>query len=334
MLFKNFFQEPLLKTDPRLYFQKAVSNGEARKVQKALNKGVNVNMQDKNGETSLMYALRTGRIKLFQTLLRHFPNVRLQNKKGQNILFVAMEENFPEFILPIVQVNPCVLQDNFNGDTPITYAVKKNNIRSVQMLIHAHADVNKPDSNGITPLMQAALNKNQKIVKSLLNAGADICAQNSNGETVINLMHQTNNREMSDYLECQLLIKELPFGPDVYIQNGYTPLTWAIENNKINFTQTLIDMGAQIDFKDKKGQTPLNAALQTANPNLIRLIKKAQQREAKLVAQVQQKLEADEKDLWKGLKIISLTEKQKILKMATKITQNSFYPTLETYRTR
>ena len=93
-------------------------------------------------------------------------------------------------------------------------------------------------------------------------------------------------------------------------------------------------MGAQIDFKDQNGQTPLDMAVQTANPNLIRLIKEARQREAKLVAQVQQKLEAGEQNLWKGLKVISLTEKQKILKMATKITQPSLYPAFETHRSR
>lgn len=314
----------LLETNLTLYFQQAVSNGESRKAQKALEKGVNINMQDKRGETSLMYALRSGRIKLFQTLLQHFPNVRVQNKKGQNILFVAIEENYPEYILPILKQNPTVINERCQGITPLIYAIKQNNLNAFRMLIRGHANVNKTDLNGKTPLMYAALNNNHKMINSLLNADADLNAKDENGQSVIDLMRQAGNESLCNYFECRLLLQELSFsGPDIFIQDGHTPLTWAIEHQKTALVRTLIEIGAQIDLKDKNGRTALNLAYEKNDTILIDMLQRAKNREKKLLEEVQKRLENDEKDLWKGFKITSLTEKQKILKMISENKKNS-----------
>ena len=113
---------------------------------------VNVNFQDKFGETALMNVSGSGQMGLVKTLLS-------------------------------AKANPN-LKDN-GGETALMRATKANNIEVVGLLLEAKADVNASSRVGITALMWAAEKGNAYIVKLLLATKANTNATDSDKSTAM-----------------------------------------------------------------------------------------------------------------------------------------------------
>ena len=146
-------------------------------------------------------------------------------------------------------------------------AIENGDERSkLEKLVTMGADINAADVNGVTPLFEAVYACNPAALNYLVDKGADVNVKSRNGET---LLHRAAER--GDFESLKRLIGE---GLDVNAKDGdeRTPLSHAVfigYSNLHNFNaiDLLMSNGAELDVKDKFGETPLHwAALNGLKP--------------------------------------------------------------------
>ncbi len=144
---KSFLIFFLLILSPGLVYgqdaeiHKAAYNGDIKRVQELLSKGVNPEARDSYGGTALHAAM-------FQ--------------KNMEIVTLLLEHNF--------DVNAVGPQ---NGYTPLHDAVWANNIEAVKLLLDRNAKTDIKGKDGLTPFAKAKKEGKSEIVKLFESRGID-----------------------------------------------------------------------------------------------------------------------------------------------------------------
>ena len=100
----------------------AAYNGNNQALRSILDRGVNVNLQDRTGNTALHLAATTGRIEIVKLLLlQHEANVALQNSKCRSALFMAVGsgKNEAEIVALLLKKGARVKDKDKDGSTPL-----------------------------------------------------------------------------------------------------------------------------------------------------------------------------------------------------------------------
>ena len=119
-------------------FFKSVKGGAFAEVKRLIEEGTDVNAQDNEGWTALMWALEYGHTEVVKLLIEEGADVNAKDKKGF---------------------------------TALMYSSREGNTEIVKLLIEAGADVNAKDKDGFTAFMWAFESK--EIRKLLREAGAE-----------------------------------------------------------------------------------------------------------------------------------------------------------------
>ena len=146
-------------------------------------------------------------------------------------------------------------------------AVEQNAAAAVRQAMRNKANVNCV-SDDATPLTRACQRGYDDIVRILLKAGANARWMDCNGCSAISharhlsivemlLNHDNGLLEISDY-------------------RGQTPLFLAIDSQRTNIVQLLLDRGANVQAKDVDKMTALMLACQQNNVEIMRLLLAAQ----------------------------------------------------------
>jgi ankyrin repeat protein len=121
------------------------------------------------GETTLMVAIRKGKLDHVRTVLRGSADVNATDVNGRTALHLAV--------------------GGYHRDSDL-----------VRLLLSFGADVEIQDSNGGTPLFTAVSARNDSIVDLLLEAGADYSRRNRVGETVLSVALAEGNAALVNRL--------------------------------------------------------------------------------------------------------------------------------------
>ncbi len=150
-------------------------------------------------------------------------------------------------------------QGNF-GATPLHTAVEYGHTMIAKLLLENGANVNARDQMGRTPLLSKISRKQQlDMYTALLNYKADVQAKDIYGNTPL---HNATISGVSSLI-LNRLVKE---GADVDARNedGVTPLALAVENELIDQISFFVNLNADINAKDKMGESPLTKAIAIA----------------------------------------------------------------------
>jgi len=187
--------------------------------------GCDINQQDGEGFTPLMWAARRGNEAVVGLLLtREDVNPDMPDKEGRTPLWCASE----------------------NGNESVVGL----------LLTRDDVDPDKPDSNGRTPLWCASENGHEAVVALLLalnNVNPD--KQDDNGQTP--LWPASLNGHVS---VVGLLLKRNDVNPDKPDNYGRTLLWWASGSGKKEVVAQLLGHGANPDQPDVVGRTPFLVA--------------------------------------------------------------------------
>ena len=115
-------------------------------------------------------------------------------------------------------------------------------------------------------LMIASSRGNDQEINRLIEKGADINAETEEGATPLTFAI-SNNRLSA----VKTLINYNP-QLNTITRAGESPLLIAVKNNNFEITEVLIRAGAEIDFKDPYGATPLHYSAINGNPDLVDLL--------------------------------------------------------------
>ena len=194
-------------------------------------------------------------IALIELFLEKGVDIDIRDSRGLTVLHNACNndsDNDIEFIEYLIDKGADVNLPNSEGETPLIIAINNGNLELVKLLLDKGADVNLPNSEGETPLHLAINNGNLELVELLLDKGADVNIPNSKGRTPLLIAAKKGYNKI-----VQLLIKKVYADVNASYKDGNTLLHIAAMNNHIELVFKLIEKGANMNIKNKKGKTPL-----------------------------------------------------------------------------
>jgi ankyrin repeat protein len=255
-----------------------------------LGAGANPNEQDESGKTILMEVSSDDyEGNLVKILLEGGADPNIQDNAGNTALMHASGglKGAVKFLLK-AGADPNI--QNKQGETPLIKPSKWNYCEIVEMLLKAGADPDKKDRNSDTPLI-LNIKAGGVCVKKLLEYGANIplnaldiayktleekphyanyliieerrpFREVNHGLTVaIDLLQKEIDRRYREYISEWDDVRARDTH-DVFEENEYgdTPLIIASHQGNLKLVKLLLNMGANINHKNKKEQTALHNA--------------------------------------------------------------------------
>jgi len=255
--------------------------GNLKKIKELLfNPEINldINYQDINGNSSLIWACRNGNEAVVRLLL-------LGNKSKENIPFdvtnYVENHNKKHFIfnnnsksgLNTSIENVSINMTNIHGNTALTWACREGYTDIVNLLLAHGADPTIKNNMNYKALVYACKNGHTDIVKILLNRHEE-----NKEELGINLKSGTYHYTSLIYAcklgDEEMTIQLLENGADVNAQtiDGDTALIWACKNQHQKIVEILLHYHALTYLKNNRGFTAFSWALYKKNKTIFKIL--------------------------------------------------------------
>jgi ankyrin repeat protein len=238
-----------------------------------LKAGAEINASNPNGFSSILLAIVNSHYDVAAFLLDQGADPTIADEVGRTPLYAAVDmHTLPDSNLP----------------WPSELNEKLSSLDLIQALLAHGANVNaqlkkqqpyrsKVDrgadtmlGTGTTPLLRAAKAGDSEVVKVLLAKGADVKLTTKFGMTPVMAAaglgtkeEDTTGRKKTEAEAIASIKLCLDAGADVNAldNQGDTALHGAAQKGSDQVVQFLVDHGAKLDVKDKRGRTPLDAAM-------------------------------------------------------------------------
>jgi len=223
----------------RFDLHSAVESGDIESVKRLLEKGANVNLSDKNGQTPLLITARGG---------------------------CAREELIDQRIFTKTASSTWIhLDPNICAEI-------------AQLLINYGANLQARDLRGQTPLHLSVHNSGTQTAKVLILNGADINAKDKYGRTPLSTLFTIGSIQNEVVMDFLKLLVENGGDINEPNGKLETPLLQAVKlyrlHRDLNMINYLLEQGADVNLKDCFGNTPLSIGLKYEDEELVQLLRK------------------------------------------------------------
>ncbi len=196
--------------------------GDLDAVKKHLKEGASINGRDTNGDTALIGAARENQSDMVSFLLSKGADASLTNNFNKTALHTALFDHADEALCKkLIKPGRDYSGQDMHGNPAVFYTAQYGQIEVLDALAAAGADLAQKGRGGTTPLMCAIAVYQKEAIDRLLG---------------------------NEYLSRA--------GIDAQDDEGNTPLAVAVINHREDIALSLIALGANIDLKNKQGQTP------------------------------------------------------------------------------
>ena len=199
-----------------------------------INRGANVNAFDQYGKTPLMHAVWRLHIQIAGILLDHGANINATHTTSEQRTVFHQVAAYKVWY--------------FSGDGENS---QQKHIAFLQFLLDHGANIEALDTRGYTPLALAVRSGNVHLIPFLLDRGANI-----------NATHEKVKKQTA----LHQAINYLTFG------NNERPVTWKISHRAMKMATILLDHGADINVRDKYGDTPLKSAVLVGHAETVEML--------------------------------------------------------------
>ena len=179
-------------------FLKAVNQGDAKTVEGFLNRGLDPDTADLEGNTVLMIAARLGHQGVVSLLISRKAGVAKRSSHGDTALMMASLKGHLAIAKLLVAHGAEV---NHPGWTPLHYAAFEGRAEVIKFLLEKGADKNALAPNGYSALMLAARGGYVEASRAILYADPDIMIKGPKGETALALAKAGNFQELEELLK-------------------------------------------------------------------------------------------------------------------------------------
>ena len=274
-----------------------------------IDKKMSLDIADKDGNNLFFYAAKGGNIKTMKFWRQKAVAYNAINHKGENaVLFASQGMKRQALRLDVFkylseELDIEVDQVSWEGKTPLHLSARRGNPELFNFFISKGVSANQIDTNGNIALINAAAGSKENLEKILAHSNNSL-HQNQQGKSAIMIAIEKGKKENFDFLLSKgvdLNIKDV-FGNDLmyYVfkfhnskkkevtqhflnqlssaglngkkmyENGNTLAHIAIEKHSIFLLKKAIEMGTNINFKNKINISPLHlAAMTSKNKELI-----------------------------------------------------------------
>jgi ankyrin repeat protein len=238
-----------------------------------LDAGADVNTTDPDGISGVLLAIINGHYDAAALLLDRGVDPNLADKTGRTALFSAVDFNtMPQSNRP----SPKVVDNEVSSLELVHKLLAKGANPNAQLKTQQpyRVKLDRGDdtmlTTGATPLLRAAKAGDIEAMRALLEKGADARLATRNGINPLmaaaglgSKEEDTTGRHKTEPEAIEAIKLCLDAGVDVNATDsrGQTALHGAALKGYDQVVQFLVDHGAKVDVKDKRGFTPLDAAL-------------------------------------------------------------------------
>ncbi|KAI6206862.1 hypothetical protein M3Y94_00962500 [Aphelenchoides besseyi] len=285
----------------------ACVGGHASLVSLLIQRGASVEHRDKKGFTPLILAATGGHVECCKLLIEANCQIDAQSERTKDTaLSLACSGGRKEVVELLLRYGANKEHRNVSDYTPLSLAASGGYVDIIYLLLDAGAEINSRTGSklGISPLMLAAMNGHDAATLVLLERGSDINAQiETNRNTALTLACFQGRTEvvrlllsfganvehraktgLTPLMEAAnggytdvgaLLLKHGadPNAPPVPTSRD-TALTIAADKGHATFVSMLLNQGAVIDVKNKKGCTPLFLACSNGHLETVKILVK------------------------------------------------------------
>jgi ankyrin repeat protein len=165
-------------------FLEAARQGDRRTLERALERGVDVNARDELGCSALLLAVRdAGDLAVVEFLESRGADSDAPDTNGRTPLSWAASNGRDDLVRHLLGRGAQLDVRDDAKRTPLFHAVLGNHRDTVRLLLERGAGVDPADEFGDTPLMLACAKGFDDMAKLLLERGADPAARNQEGRT-------------------------------------------------------------------------------------------------------------------------------------------------------
>jgi ankyrin repeat protein len=253
-----------------------------------------VNARNKEGDTALHLAVRTGQRETGEFLLSRGADIFAANSSGESPLYLALIPNdgirqwmftpktaaardglgnsmlhyiaqwkLDSFIPFIIEKGVQVDTANATGETPLFMAVKYDGASTVRTLLAAKANLRARDSQGNSALHAAVRWNARNSALTLIDCGIDINAHSLDGNTPL---HDAVRLGIND---IEMLLINRGADPEVRDADGNTPFMEAVMAGYTGSMERLAARGADPMTRNARGDTPLHIAVAMERTDLV-----------------------------------------------------------------
>ncbi len=223
---------------------------------------------------------------------KHLPTVVYQ-KRYSELLFAAVQKDDVGAINTLIS-NGADINSKFseNGYTALMYAIQTKNLRTIRYLITKGANLNAQGNDGKTALHLAATSHDVEIFTTMIKSGAKPSIADYIGktpldyvsashkeqfETIVAQAEPDKNNMLFSFVEkgsLRPVSQLIEQGADVNIRdkNGDTPLIIAVRKNDSMMTNLLLSKGASTIIMNNTGEHALGIAQKNNNIELAKVI--------------------------------------------------------------
>ena len=182
----------------------AVDSGDDVLVEQLLEKGLEVNIEDHNNDTSLILAASEESPKIIKALIAKGAYIEHKNDSMETALLTACRYNNHASVAELLAHNANVSHRNKKDEDAFLIASKNGNTKILKLLLDAGHDINSANNKGITALMLAAQNNHCDAIGFLLKHGADSAIKTKTGWTAQRYAKGRKNNLALDLLENRI----------------------------------------------------------------------------------------------------------------------------------
>lgn len=175
--------------------------GDTRQLTGLLDRGVDPNTVDAQGNSLLILAAREGQLDTVAALLKFRPKLDYRNLAGDSALMLAVLRGHDAVAQALLKAGAAV---NHDGWAPLHYAAFEGREGILDALFAAGADVNALAPNKATALMLAARNGHIGVVRRLLTVPQiDVNALNDVGLSADAFALQNKNTDIAELIAAE-----------------------------------------------------------------------------------------------------------------------------------
>lgn len=238
-----------------------------KKLRKLINSGLNINCRNNNGDTPILYAVRTHQNRLLEFLLK-YPKVNIGalDLYGNTSVIIASKYKNIDMVRQLMNHIYYEKTDVLK----FLYAYKNQQAWSdnqIQEYIDERKKsfINARNKSGITALHKATAHGNFELAEFLVENGADVNSLTTEGDIPLTIAIRGSNIKLAKYF--------IENGADINgISTEGTPLTLATKKCSKNFIKYLLNHGGDVNKIDSFGNTLLITAIKNKKERIIDLL--------------------------------------------------------------
>ena len=276
----------------------AVENDKKEVANVLIKYGANINLMDNRKRTALISAVIADKPRMVHMLVMNGAQIDLKDNDGNSAILIATSRGNTELVKLFLEHKSFINASDSLGNTPILISLYKNFDDITELLLNKGADLNKPNTAGETPLIVASKKGHIRFVKTLTEKGVNIDTTDKNGDSAIILAKRENKHDvvfwllsknamvekrseqdelmayatLNSYHDIAENLIQRQISPNRRFHDGLFPLWYATRNGDAKMISMLLAAGADLEAKNKEGETVLLYACAKREEHVILIL--------------------------------------------------------------